>query len=416
MAISWKKGFDPEEIIKKIHDNVKASTDKKISYPLLYNEIYLTALFSMVDLDASIPQQVAESSIRLAINEVLRLNKLNKDDLLKIIKKEIGQYYRKPSKKYKLLTSLSIKKNITLPTMKINECVLTFSSKIPKKYFQARLDMLKEISEKDRTDYQFVVVSTEAKSNYEAAQKCLDALDLVRGIMNFRMNKIIDGTFGRETRKPVNQVTLGYLHTLHLDKGSIESNVYWYEPEYFKKQKCIDLLSNSDDSLEFITQVRKLLGKSKYRSEIEAAIIRYVRALDYQDLNVSFLKLWSLLEYLTDTGKARTDYDETIKRTIFHYKERDLEKQVLEQLRQNRNQTVHTGSDGQNIKTKVYQLKRYVEKLISFHLENSFGFSTLQESCNFFDSPIKKSDLDIKIKEAELKLKMYKSAIKYLQL
>jgi hypothetical protein len=43
---------------------------------------------------------------------------------------------------------------------------------------------------------------------------------------------------------------------------------------------------------------------------------------DHSDMHVAFVELWSVLEKLTATLKAQ--YDTTIKRTVFRYKDRDL--------------------------------------------------------------------------------------------
>jgi len=39
------------------------------------------------------------------------------------------------------------------------------------------------------------------------------------------------------------------------------------------------------------------------------------------------------------------------------------------------------------IETYLYQLKNYVETLLSFHLQNKFNFDTIQEAAEFLSLP-----------------------------
>lgn len=127
------------------------------------------------------------------------------------------------------------------------------------------------------------------------------------------------------------------------------------------------------------------MKRHKYPHVIQNAFIRYTRALDERDWTTAFLKLWSILELLTDTSKA--NYDTTIKRTAFLYKEREYNIQVLQHLKKYRNLSVHLDMGNSEIETYLYQLKNYVETLLSFHLQNKFNFDTIQEAAEFLSLP-----------------------------
>ena len=127
---------------------------------------------------------------------------------------------------------------------------------------------------------------------------------------------------------------------------------------------------------------------------------------DYSDYDIAFLKLWSVLEFLTNTLKAK--YDNTIKRTAFCFKEYDFHCQVLNHLRDYRNKSVHTGSsDNSGVKIYIYQLKRYVEELLIFHLSTKMKFSNIESASEFLDLS----------QDAEFlreKCQLYQKAIKFL--
>ncbi|MGE4501208.1 MAG: hypothetical protein AB7C96_12735 [Hydrogenovibrio sp.] len=134
-------------------------------------------------------------------------------------------------------------------------------------------------------------------------------------------------------------------------------------------------------------------------------IVRYVRALDSPDYNSAFISLWSVLEYLTYTLKD--SYDKTIKRTSFHYKDREYARQVLEHLRRYRNKSVHLGAGESEIDTHIYQLKNYIERLLKFHISNHFGFESIEEAAKFMD-------LQHDIGELKKQIAIYQAGVKFI--
>ena len=121
--------------------------------------------------------------------------------------------------------------------------------------------------------------------------------------------------------------------------------------------------------------MRLKVAKLPYCSDIEGALIRYVRALDSADLNDTFLRLWSLLEYLTDSG--HDPYKVATRRAAFMFADRERSMLVLTHLTNHRNRFVHAGSDTDEIESLVFLLKRYVDCLLIFHLGNRFAFTSI---------------------------------------
>jgi len=58
---------------------------------------------------------------------------------------------------------------------------------------------------------------------------------------------------------------------------------------------------------------------------------------------------------------------------------RDFHRQILEHLRDFRNKAVHAGETNAEMEVLLYQLRRYVEQLIFFHLNNRFHFASFKE-------------------------------------
>ena len=144
--------------------------------------------------------------------------------------------------------------------------------------------------------------------------------------------------------------------------------------------------------------IRKLLKRINYPNDIISAILRYTRALDLTNWEDAFLRLWSVLEHLTATG-PNDNYALTIRRAAFIYGGDEYARQVLTHLKDYRNRAVHAGSENHEIQAFMYQLKRFVESLLEFHLGNKFGFTSLKEVATILDLPCSRDEL-CKKKEA----------------
>jgi len=194
---------------------------------------------------------------------------------------------------------------------------------------------------------------------------------------------------------PVNKILPGPLHTLHLPNGKLATESWWYETKRFGNERPHDVTNELGKMYKFLSNVRKRLAKCRYRQTIEDAIILYGRALDEWDWDGAFLKLWSILEKLTDTEES---YKVTIRRASFILEDRSYHQQVLRHLKDYRNKFVHEAADSSEIETYMYELKNLVEALLAFHLGSRFGFQSLKQAAEFLDLPSEKALLASRIK------------------
>ena len=184
------------------------------------------------------------------------------------------------------------------------------------------------------------------------------------------------------------------MHTLHDQRGMLATETWWYEPDYREPIKVFTQDSKIEKMSVFLKNVRGYLKRSKYAEDLKLAIIRYGRALDQVDLEASFLKLWGVLELLTDT--VGSSYKITVRRASYIWKEREYHKEILSHLRDHRNSSVHAGKENHDVEMCTYQLKRYVELLLEFHLASSFGFQNIAHAAEFMDLPKDASKLKFK--------------------
>ena len=128
-----------------------------------------------------------------------------------------------------------------------------------------------------------------------------------------------------------------------------------------------------------------------YGELLQSSLIRYVRALDENEANTAFLRLWGALESLTTPGVA--NYDCLVKRCSFIYAESAYHRQVLEHLREYRNASVHAGEESNKARTHCFQLQRYYRDLFWFHIRNFDFFQSIDEANFFLDSSEDKETL-----------------------
>ncbi len=112
---------------------------------------------------------------------------------------------------------------------------------------------------------------------------------------------------------------------------------------------------------------------------------------------MAFLKLWGVLEVLTDTTVGGP-YDETIKRTCFLYEDSAFNQGLMKVLRRYRNRSVHLGMNSIRRETVVI-LHRYVVRNLLFALSRSREFTSLTELGHFLSLPASPTDL---LRKAEL--------------
>lgn len=409
MCASWNDRYRPDLLASsferiKNHDK----TSGNVSFRGFEFQDYLTVLCSTVNLSNDIPEIERHGIINGAVFKAAGKGVITTKSLLKEISALEASYLGKKESPFVFATTVSIADNAKLPNAKIGSATITFSRELPRQFTSAR----KRIESKSarhlikKTPARFLTVRVRVKGRtaYDAVNRALNEFDLLRGIWNLGL---IMGMFRVSSgqKRSVNIIVLGQLHTLHDPTGQLSTETFWYEPEFDESFTPYDWNKTDVKMKAFVKKVRRKLKRCPYDNILADGIIRYVRALDYRDLNVAFLKLWSVLEFLTDTLKEK--YDRTIKRAAFLYRQRDYHLQVLNHLRDNRNRSVHTGAESAETETLVYQLKRYVEELIVFHLDEGKNFKTFGEAAEFLDLS---TDKDLLAK----RLALYKQAIKFI--
>jgi len=398
----WISDYNPHQVAEGFEKAKNVDKNGKVTFQAFTHYDYVVVLNSMVSLNKEIPLLEKKRIINQATFQAGAKGKITAETLLSEIRNLESKYLRRPLQRYNLVTSISVNRLCKLKRKKVYGCTISFCPFLPKVYREGISKIIEHarhsITGGVPTDYMYVKVSVSAKSYDEAANKALDALDLIRGIWNFFENRKQGMRISSGKRNPVNKYILGPLHTLHKPDGKLATENWWYDLEYVYQIRPYDPSRVIVKLYKFESSVRKLIQKSKYSSDIDTAILRYTRALDLTNWEDAFLRLWSVLEHLT--GASPNDsHKVTIRRAAFVFGGKEYSRQVLTHLKDYRNRAVHSGSENHDIEAYMYQLKRFVEALIGFHLRNKYGFKSLADASRVLGLPCDRQELRKKRKD-----------------
>ncbi len=314
------------------------------------------------------------------------------------------EHFRKKLNDYVLVTSLSIK-SFPFNRIKLRNCEIT-----PLKSRGSRYplpDAAKNQHERTRignhlksSNYHLVRVKTSGRSIHEAAENALKALSLLRGLRNlFATFESWSFSFGGPKYQPLGMIHTGAVHTLHNPNGSLVGNIFWYEPDYVEDYNLFEPRGGWTTIEKKRRWSLRKIKHLKYRSELENFLVRYALALDQSNLDLVFLQLWSILEKLTDTDRAK--YDKTVERAVWGFTDRQVAKDLLESLRLRRNQFVHAAGSGHNKDQTAYGIKWIVDLHLIHLIRNIFNVSSLEEYGTYLEHP---TDLEtLKNRQRQLK-------------
>jgi hypothetical protein len=382
---NWKDKHNPNPFIRRMENTRSLKDDGKVQFSGMEILTLPAQLESIIQLNPLVTQEDKHTIVWNAIRNAGKTGPLSSDSLMEEIGRLERKYLSQTEHRFRLISTLSISsQKHKLPNVQIDGNRITFSPKRINhfiKHIQASQHIKWHIHGKNiPADYTWVMTTVSAKSIHRS-------LNLFRANLNYLINYgIRSSSFGGKPH-PINKIRYGPIHTLHRPDGKLVDDVFWYEEECFELAKPYhaDIAGRFGRMLNFLSDLRKQLTKSRIKNKLETAMLLYNAALDSYSFDTAFIKLWATLELLTGTG--RDAYDITVKRTAFIYKDSEATKDHLNILRDCRNDIVHKGYMEGEKETLLYDLKLYVEHLIHFLLWqvqplNNFGeIKQLLDSC-----------------------------------
>lgn len=397
MSDCKKNNVIPDLLVKRLN-SLRIVKDEKVSFSAFGLQEIVPILATKLSFNNTIPEESKAPIVRETIFAAAK-NTITVESLLENFKNSEKKYLSQKPQRFYLLTTISFNNSITIPKFIINKSHIIFKSQFKDIEQEERSQFISLLEEwlfrEFPKSHLAVRVSTSGKNHFEAVNKALDNLDLLRAIFNFalRVNYSISLAI-TGLNKPINKIILGPLHTLHNLNGSSFDKRYWYDAYYNEKATVFNAGDKIPNLLKFTESFRKKLNKLPYKEILTAALLRYVRALDFSDYEIAFVKLWGVLELLT--GTSRESNELTVKRASFLLSESEYHRYALDHLRIVRNENIHRGKNIQEQEACTYQLKRYVQELLIYHILNVNQFDKFEHSIEFLDYPAEIEKLKFK--------------------
>lgn len=394
MSVNWKKGYDTERLAQKLEAAKSTDSSGKVTFNAFEFEDCAAVLFNIIECNGDVPESDKHKMVHGALFSAGHKGIITASTILSEFRKLESAFLKQPPSQYVLCTSLSVTRFSKPKSINADGGSIKFLRNLPPEFAEPANKLLhtgqRSLPAKPPNNYLTVQISVNARSPEAAANQAFEVLDLIRGIWNFRLNIHRPMRYSSGIRNPVNLLVSGPLQTLHLPTGELATDMWWYDPDYQHPLKPYDINKSLKMLFRFGNSARKILSSHCNKNIIETGIREYCRALDHTNWNTAFLKLWSVLESLTHT--EMDNYKVTIRRAAFVWREPDYHKEILNHLRELRNSFVHANKSSNSIELYMYQLKRYVEAMIRFHLGRGRIFSNIEEAADFLDLP---TNLDI---------------------
>lgn len=336
----------------------------------------------MIELDPAIPPQEKTKFIESSLFTAGREDIINLSKFLQILEGLEKEYMNKETKDYVLASRISLPQNQTYPSFFVGRNLIKIN---PKKEIVQNLDYLTSFQKfeiKKFDQYSQIYIRVKARSSSEAFEKGLLYLDYFRGIWNLFRNRKKVSRLSTNQFKPINTILLSPIITLHSSKNKSQLSFY-----YSSLLQDHPLAEKFECDLEafhsYFNEVNSKAHSQPYSAFLIESIAKYSRSIDTINWEVSFLKLWSLFEKLTNT---RGNYDTAISRASFLYTDKSFVSCMLECLRVYRNDHIHDTKTSEHIEPIMYIIKNVVEKFLTDLIYNK-KFKSLTEIYSFLDSP-----------------------------
>ena len=402
MIAKWDTKEELSEITKEIESCKKINNSGNVSFEGFTFQKNKIVLFNFLKLSDKVPDLEKERILSKALFSCGKLGKITPNILLEKIKEYEIEYLKIQPKRFVLLSSLSVPKQTKMKSCKANNNLIIFSPSISNKFIKEFNEIYKiakySIYNKLPDNYIHVKIFVSARTPIDAMNKAIKFYNFFRGIWNLAVNRSQYLRISSGPPKPVNKFLSGPLSTLHYPGGKLAKDIWWYDIEYQYPLPHFDPTIHLKWINKYEKYVRRRLDKIKYSEILIQSITDYGIALDSINWKTTFLNLWTILEQLTFTN-PNEGYQITIDRVSFLCEKQNYNRIVLEQLRKLRNSFTHgsQSTETEILENIIYQLKRYVEILLEFHLKMGPKFKNSKEVRNFLSLPYNLHDIKEKI-------------------
>ncbi len=401
MIINFSKSIDLKLLLREI-ESITTVKENRVSYDAIGIYELESILESHIKFPKNLSNQSKQSIIQQTIKRVAIIG-FDDKEFKKILKEETKKHFSKKEQYFFLLTSLSID-YLPFRTIKINNSEITIKGKYyPKEFNRIRNKLLKKSGENIPNDnFIKVIVKTKGKNFADVFKESLKDLDVFRAILNLLINPNMQINLGSD-ENPINRIRLGRFLTMHLEDGNtVNEYDYWWEPNFYDKiwELTHEHKVHIKKSINWYLK-RINLSNHKFNESICYSLGLYVNAFDEPNKQSCFLKVWTSLETLLASHQNETIINRCL--TIYDDKSKAMQKQILEALKDYRNDFVHEGIEAskENLSTYCHKIQSNILYILRYnHLKFYSLFRNIAEANAFLD----KRRLDVKVQKSELEM------------
>ncbi|MEI8190721.1 MAG: hypothetical protein WCI75_13495 [candidate division NC10 bacterium] len=389
----------PRLLLENIGRSAEINEEGKVAWrgwPFLRFEPAVLGSIVILDPDGEELNRVDAAKIsREAMRSLIKARggsaRLEPGAVMKAANTAAATHFRKPSTKYVLVTTVSVR-SFPVKRLSVGNCQIEAIPDRSRYLLPEVLQNEQRFGELPKTKHPYVRVSTSGRSHYEAFDRGMAALLRVCALWNlFATLGAWSIKLSGRRRNPIGVVHVGPIHTLHTPDGKPVDDYYWYERDYaevrqpFAPEKGWEKIEKNRRWA--MARIRQL----PYSRDLHRLLLRYSAALSTSDPDAAFLQMWGMLETITDTVGRK--YDDTIRRATWIWKGGDLASEVLGYLRCFRNQYVHSARSSDGSDQVALLMKSFIDPHLLALLRNDLRVQTLAEYASCLSLPTSIADL-----------------------
>ena len=376
-------------LLSKIKDIANIDENGRLIYHSFEYDDIQWIFLSIIDFGNILNVESQKTILTRTIAEVIKNQRFDKSFFIKQLNTEIENYNNKKEQTYFLLISLSIEK-LPFRKIKLGDSTITIHRKrFPKNFEKERNNLLKSNHfSDDIAVYTKVSIQVKSKDYRDAYTKGFYYIEILRSFLCLLLNHGFEMRFGERSRKPINRILRGETSTLHFSDGKVVNNHFIYFTLDYKESKILQLepekVKSLKSSINWLTKAFNNCNP-KHQHKIGQTLNCYVDAFDEYSFDISFLKVWTALEKITNSDQN----DDVIRRclALFPQNSKSFEKQKLEALRLFRNEFIHEGDRGLDSFHACFGVQDFLYILIiKFNLAYSGFFENIEEANLYLDN------------------------------
>lgn len=342
-------------------------------------DFWRSILIANLDLDGSIPLKIIENGLTNILFDKSKKT-LDRKSIKDGLGKVISRFKSTTEKRYTILSDVQLSPEFRFKRVKILGNTLNFGTSSENNDY-TKLDDFYDLAKIPKPDSNFrnVRVQIVAKSEEHAFETGIKTINVFRALYNILI--AYHRVTLRESVPEMNPnccVANGPFVFIINGNGEISDTVHFY-PDFRNEVQHKDITHKLASVERLPIFIRKALKTSKFSEVLPEVLDRYITALDRRTYEDAYLRLWSLLEFITNTSSLGSNHETTMKRAAGIYKDIERAKYLINSMREIRNHLVHESTSERISSTIMGHLKNIVEDHILKLIYNPFKVSTLSE-------------------------------------